>query len=45
MSEITVDKAWLEKQFTRTIAAGMVGGMVIGAVVMFLVCHFRWELL
>lgn len=45
MRQITVDEAWLEKTMSRAIGLGIFGGFVIGAVTMFLICHFRWELL
>ncbi len=43
--KITVDEVWLEKKFTQSMWLGAAPGFVIGAVVMFLICHFRWDLI
>lgn len=43
--EFTVSKKWLEKTMNRFMWLGTIGGFVAGALIMFLICHFRWELL
>ena len=45
MSDVTVDKAWLERQFTHALRLGGFVGFVFEALTMFLICHFKWGLL
>ena len=40
----TVDEKWLRAVFTKWFWLGGILGFALGALAMFLVCHFRWDL-
>ena len=43
--EITVSEAWLRSTMSKAFVAASFVGACFGALAMFIVCHFRWELL